>query len=156
MYKKQMALLEKTSWKKRSKRKKKRPVCSQSIFLFPLDAAETDQEPSRGHGRARTLAILSLAHSVNLLLEWGILYFSPKVRMGKLLNFSEPSGLVSRDYPPLPCPTHLLPSYPHSLLQSLEATLRTGPTARHHPKLFPPHPYLFPPHHPCLAIPNPS
>ena len=63
-----MALLEKTSWKKRRKWKKKRSVCSQSIFLFPLDAAETDQDPSRRHGRARTLAILSLAHPGNLLL----------------------------------------------------------------------------------------
>lgn len=78
-----MALLEKTSWKKRRKRKKKRSVCSQSIFLFPLDAAETDQDPSRRHGRARTLAILSLAHPGNLLLEWGILYFSPKVQNGQ-------------------------------------------------------------------------
>lgn len=80
-----MALLEKTSWGK--KRNKKKPVCSQSIFLFPPDAAETDQDPSRGHGRARALAILFLpsppsAHPGNLLLKWGILHFSPKVQDG--------------------------------------------------------------------------
>lgn len=67
--------------------------------------------------------------------NWGSFTSPPRSRMGKLLKFLEPSGLVSRDSPPPP--THLLPSYPHSLLQILEATLRTAPTAGHHPNSFP-------------------